>query len=589
MTDEEREEAYQEIYDDARADLDIGQIDNLYQHFISTCQKLFRLAEYDFFHAPHDLPDDWLQEIVTEYLECQNNHFLLISQSALSYAKPHLSYRPSEPIAYLSQNDKCTIYNLAKVLWEERFGLKYARNIANIGKDKHHFETRKIHSDRANQITSLKEHLTKLRIYLFRLFGIDYDNEQEMEHRYETLRLLRILHDCIEKYNVDLSYLCRSSALRFQHNLPSKYREAMLFIRERIITPPLPHQLDFGLIIRLELYVNAVRSYLHFLGDNLVDCILENLPCASWKARQATQAVCYRIMLFRLKKRKEETAPTFPQKQEIDLDVFRARTYIHFLTLGTMDSIAGLDDYKSTGNSTLQKLDIPDEVYNCVQQYADIKINTTEEDISDFCKQNKSLLVLWLQEAARRSSNTFAQTMKRNKKDYCFLARFSNYLDGKSHKGSIDGERLLLLLFLSEKIKQSKIDIPLTSGYSGEGNAKPIKIKNALQRLYQWADDGFPDTDDIEVYLISLWLSHRIYAATTYRTYRIQAVEQEMKNMLLQVWNQTISPIYYRPPKYESNILEDFTNKIISIEDMRRIREWAIKRYVPIEEQVREK
>ena len=579
MTDSEREEAYQDIYDDVRAELDIGHIDNLYQHFISICQQLFCLAEYDFFHTPRNLPEDWLQEIATEFLEYQNNQFyrntkfLIVPPNALPHDKRPLSYMPSEPIEELTQNDKCTRYNLAKVLWKEEFGKEYDKNIEKIGQDKHRFEIRKINSAKECQIVSIKEHLANLSIYLPILFGIDYDNTQPLNQRYESLRLLRILHDCTKKYSIDLGYLRRESVLRFQHKFPSRYREAMLFIRERIITPPTPYQMDFNPIIHLEAYVNAVRSYLHFLGDNLVDCIVNNLPNISWKVRQKIQEACCRLILFRLNQAQSSIAEQ-EVTQNFDVDAFRARTYIYFLTLGTRDSLFAFN------SANMQKLDLPDATYSFAKLYANTKISLTEKDVLyDFCKKNKSDLIQCCWDADTVSDNTFLQAMKRNEDDYRLLARFSNYLEGKSQEETINGERLLLLIFLYERIKKNQINIPITSGYAGGHKAKPIKIKTALCKLSQWANDGFPDTDDIEIFLISSWLSHRIYATTTYRTCRIQVVERQMKEKLLHTWNATISPIYYGKSEYKDNILEKFTNSFITNGEMQRIGEWATKRY----------
>ena len=53
------------------------------------------------------------------------------------------------------------------------------------------------------------------RNYLRKFFGVEYDDKSSSEsEKYETLRLLKILHDCLEKYQIDLAYLLRMYILK---------------------------------------------------------------------------------------------------------------------------------------------------------------------------------------------------------------------------------------------------------------------------------------------------------------------------------------------------------------------------------------
>lgn len=581
MTDKELEDAFQDIYNDVFADLCGSSEIDLYQHCITVCQRLFALAEYDFFKEPQNIPDDLLQEIATEYLEYQNNHHLVVSPIDLYREKNTVSYRANECISPITNKWKTTVYNLAKQLWEEKEGTLHLKNLEKAKSEKDKNQVKKLREDREYRITEIKDKLEHLTKYLPVLFGVTYNPEQTSAYRYETLRLLRILYDCRKEHGLDIGYLCMESPFRFQHNLHNPYKESIIQIRERIITPPVPYQIDYNLVIHLEVYVNAVKSYLHSLSDKLITPIIEGLPNTSWKAEAVAREMCYRLILSRLKYISHDDANIITTDPKFDLDAFRAYAYVHFLTLGTVDSQINLEDIKSSDNSELQKLEISEMAYDIAQQYTGQSVNLTEADIYTFCMVNRKVFSQLFGKDSPCSANTFLQTMKRNKKDYFLLARFNNHIEGRHPPTVIEGKRLFLLICLYENAKRNSVNIPISWGYSKGNKMKPIKIKNALDRLYDWADNNFPETADIEIFLISHWLAHRIYAVITYRTYRIQVIEQKMKKLLLQAWTKEISPIYYdhsseKAPLFE---LEDFTHRLITTDEMDRIGWWIKKHH----------
>lgn len=580
MTDKERGDAFQDIYDDVCADLCGSSVIDLYQHCITVCQRLFELAEYDFFKEPKNIPDDLLQEIATEYWEYQNNHHIVVSPIDLFYQKTSVSYKANECIGLLADKWKLTVYDLARQLWEEKNGLSYLKNLDKAKSEKDKNKTKKLKENREYIITDIKDKLEHLTKYLPILFGVTYKPEQSSAYRYETLRLLRILYDCREEHGVDIGYLCLESPFRFQHNFHSPYKESIIHIREQIITPPAPYQIDYNLVIHLEVYVNAVKSYIHSISDKLIAPIIEGLPNTSWKAEAAAREMCYRLILSRLKyiSHDGESIKTEPK---FDLDAFRAYVYVHFLTLGTVDSQINYEEPKTSDNSELQKLEISEMAYDIAQQYTGQAVILTEADIYTFCMENREVFSQLFWKDSPCSANTFLQTMKRNKKDYFLLARFNNHIDDRQPPTVIEGKRLFLLICLYENAKRNSVNIPISWGYSKGNKIKPIKIKNALDRLYDWADNNFPETADIEIFLISHWLAHRIYAVITYKTYRIQAIEQKMKKLLLQAWTKEISPIYYdhsseNAPLFE---LEDFTHRLITTDEMDRIGWWIKKHH----------
>ena len=74
------------------------------------------------------------------------------------------------------------------------------------------------------------------RNYLRKFFGIEYDDKSFSEsEKYETLRLIKILYDCINECQVDLAYLLRMSALKQNRRIPNSYSKAFEFIKERVI------------------------------------------------------------------------------------------------------------------------------------------------------------------------------------------------------------------------------------------------------------------------------------------------------------------------------------------------------------------
>lgn len=230
------DDPYQDVYDEVSEELAFKKFNapDLFCHCVGTCHKIFELSEFRYGKAARNIPPYLLEYIATLYSEkfrqCSGDE---------NPEKERYAYSTS---CVNFPDNKFSIADLSAMIMGE--------NTKPIDRDSKRIELWKLN-----------------RNYLRKFFGIEYDDKSFSEsEKYETLRLLKILYDCINECQVDLAYLLRMSALKQNWKIPNSYSKAFEFIKERVIVRNLDsgYRVDFRTIIDLEKYNNSVRSFINF-------------------------------------------------------------------------------------------------------------------------------------------------------------------------------------------------------------------------------------------------------------------------------------------------------------------------------------
>ena len=303
-----QDDPYQDIYDDVETDLTLknfNQLD-LFRHCIETCHKIFELSEFRYGKATKNIPTDFLDEIATLYLEvtCWWSEDEMPTGERYGYFTS-CAYYPDE---------KFSIADLSAMIM--------GKNTKLIDRDSKRIELWKLNQN-----------------YLQKFFGIKYNDKSESQaEKYETLRLLKILHDCIRECNVDLGYLLRMSFLKQNSLIPNSYSKALNFIKERILVRNINsnYRVDFRTIIDLERYNNSVRSFIKSFSEGIVDYILKQLKQPTCRVKRFVCESIYRSVISNLREVKFSTV-----SKADGVKTIQCYAYEHFLMTDIIDEEYG--------------------------------------------------------------------------------------------------------------------------------------------------------------------------------------------------------------------------------------------------------
>ena len=298
---------YQDIYDDVEADLDPEKFNHLdlFRHCIETCHRIFELSEFRYGKAAKNIPTDFLDEIATLYLEvtCWWSEDEISEEDRYAYFTSCVHY----------PDEKFSIADLSEMIME--------RNTELIDIDSKNIELWKIKQN-----------------YLQKFFGITYNGKSESQaEKYETLRLLKILHDCIRECNVDLGYLLRLSLLKQNSSIPNSYSKAVRrknnrHCRSLPTAPNSDYRVDFRTIMDLEKYNNSVRSFINSFSEGIVDHILQQLEQPSCRVKRFVCENIYQNVIDNLREIKFSTV-----SKDEDVKTIQCYAYEHFLMTDIID------------------------------------------------------------------------------------------------------------------------------------------------------------------------------------------------------------------------------------------------------------
>ena len=321
------------------------------------------------------------------------------------------------------------------------------------------------------------------RNYLRKFFGIEYDDKSFSEsEKYETLRLLKILYDCINECQVDLAYLLRMSALKQNWKIPNSYSKAFEFIKERVIVRNLDsgYRVDFRTIIDLEKYNNSVRSFINFFSEGIINHILEQLNSPCCRVKRFICEKIYQSITANL----SEMKPSNHEKLNCS-EAIQCYAYEHFLMIDIAD-----ENY-SEFYSEFFAVEAEEDFYSRAEDF--LLSNEIEsvplEKISDLAEKYKKELakIIHADIGSDKELRKFSVRIDRHKEDYAVIGRVYNLGINRDEFSELSGLETLSIIYLYEYLSDTGNDIPLHSGYNSiceeDKKRRDLKIKALVKQL----------------------------------------------------------------------------------------------------------
>ena len=536
---------YQDIYDKVEAELYFGEFEQrdleepecdrlkLFWHCLKTCQEIFEVSEFRYGKAAKDIPRDFWNEIVTLYVE--KACYMIEEESS---TKTERKYDYFIPYTNYSKGN-CSIADLADVIL-------HSSNYC-LDKDSKRIELWKINKN-----------------YLSRFFGIKYDDKcNSRAVKYETLRLLKILHDCIWECEIDLGYILRMSFLRQNSKIPSSYSDALNFIRERIIVknPDCDYFQYFNLIMDLEKYNNFVRSFINAFGERIIEYVLRQITPLNSSVKRFVCENVYKNIIDNIK----NMPSTEVQKYDC-ADYIQCYAYEHFLMADIID-----EEY-SEFYSQIFVVEAEEDFYIRAKSFlTSNRIETVSlEDFSAFAGKYKKKLAKVIHSNIRNDSELrkFSVRIERHKENYVDIGRVYNLGINRDEFSELSGLEAVAIVYLYERLADAGTDIPLHSGYIGarEENKqrRDLKIKALMEQIHARLTNEeikVPLSDE-EYFLACVWLTEQMHTLINYLTIEIKTLREKMKSALLKYWRETVPLL---PPTGRKVNLEELIEKILPI------------------------
>ena len=397
--------------------------------------------------------------------------------------------------------------------------------------------------NKAVDIDSKRISLWKLaQNYLRKFFGIEYNSQSDLQaEKYETLRLLKILYDCLNKYQIDLAYLLRMSVMKQNWRLPNSYSEALEFIKERIIvrSNDSGYRVDFRTVMELEKYNNSVRSFINAFSEGIIEHILQQIDSPSCRVKRFICENIYRQVIDNLK----NMPPSSHEKIKTP-EAIQCYAYEHFL----MTDIIG-EEY-SDFYADRFVVEAEENFYSRAEAFLiSNKINYVSlEEIAELAGKYKKELpkILYSSIDGSKELRKFSIRIERHTNDYAIIGQVYNLGINRDEFSELSGLEMLAVIYLYEYLSDKGTDIPLHSGYNSiyEENKKrrDLKIKALVKQLRARFDNKKIDSplSDEEYFLSCTWLTEQMYTLMNHRTVEIQRLREKMKFALLKYWRETI-------------------------------------------------
>lgn len=539
---------YQEIYDEVSTDLALSKFNelDLFRHCIETCHKIFELSEFQYGKAAKNIPFDFLDDILTLYLEqfCQCTTKEDLSKEKYAYYTSCLDF----------PDDTFSLADLSAII---------------MGTN----------NNKVVDIDSKRIELWKLnKNYLQKFFGIEFNGKSDSQaEKYETLRLLKILYDCLNECNVNLAYLLRMSDLKQNWKIPNSYSNALAFIKERILTRTRTidsdYHVDFRTIMELEHHYNAVKSFINSFSEGIINHILEQIdsPCCLVK-----RFICeniYQQVIDNLKNMSHVNLKKIDTPEAIQY-----YAYEHFL----MTDIAN-EEYNDFFSEKFV-VEAKEDFYIHAEDF--LVANNIEyvslERITNFTEKYKKELtkIIYSNMSDNNELRKFSIRIERHMDDYAIIGRVYNLGIKRNEFSELNGLEILAIIYLYEYLSDKGTDIPLHSGYNGiyekDKKRRDLKIKALMKQFSAKLENkkiANPLSEE-EFFLACEWLTEQMYILINHRTVEIQILREKMKSALLKYWRETI------PLLTESGYtvpLEILIEKILPISQRQEIISTALK------------
>ena len=384
--------------------------------------------------------------------------------------------------------------------------------------------------------------------------------------KYEILRLLKILHDCIYECEVDLGYLLRMSFVRKNTDMPSSYSKAFSLIKQRVLVRNAPYQMDFQTIMGLEKYNNSLRSFINSFSDGVVDNILSYIPNSSNLRCSVIRYVykeTYKNVINNISKL--QSSGLSNNDMSIDVLTIQCYAYEHFLMLDFYRS-EYLDFY-----SKIFVVEASETFYNRLENFTfKHKEVILLDNITEFITNYKKELIKILYPNTLKG-NIFATRIKRHSEDYRVIANVYSLGHNKPINTSLNSFELINIIYLHETLSRNSTDINLHSGYNPLGkrrrNLKIQRLSKLLRAKLENKTISTPLSDE-EFFLACHWITEQMHTLINYRTIEIQKLCEQMKLNILHYWQHCV-PLMSK--QYLSVNLENFMEKILPKQQQEQI------------------
>lgn len=533
------DDPYLDIYSDVNAELQDVKIDHiaLFNHCIRTCHEIFELSEFCYGKAAKNIPPDILGELATLYFGKTLNplEYEEPAEGKYAYFTPHTNY-PDRAFS---------IADLSEVI---------------LGKDADPLDK----DNKRNELWKLNQN------YLGKFFGIKYDDKSgDQGAKYETLRLLKILHDCIYECEVDLAYLLRFSFLKQTSKIPTSYSKALDFIKARIIVKDIEY---FKLVMKLECYNNAVRSFINAFSEGIVDHMLRQIESPNPRIKRFICGKVYERVIDNL-----NATPLSELARDNDADYIQRYAYEHFLMADIID-----EEY-SKFYSEIFVVEAEEGFYNRAEAFLTTNdiASVTLDELSDFVGKHKRGLVKVVHSniADDTELRKLSIRIERHKDDYAIVGRVYNSGINRDEFSNLSGLEVVAIAYLYEYLSDNGTDIPLHSGYistrEDDQKRRDLKIKALVKQLrarFEKTEIDSPLSEE-EYFLACQWLTEQMYMLMNCRTVELQTLREMMKSALLKYWRRTIPLL---TPSDDEIQLESLIEKILPIQQRQAIISEAI-------------
>lgn len=484
---------YDEIYDDVEADMKLKKFDctTLFMHCMQTCNRIFSVAEYRPGKDANNIPEDLFEDIGLLYDE----KYCEIHNEDLSNEK----YEYYTSYNNVSDLDNISMYDLVGC---------YA------GEDD---------SDKDCVKDDIKNIYTN---FLPKYFGYRYDKKASPEIRYELIRLTKILYDCKKDCGKDLGLILRVSKIQFKSEVNSVYKESVDYIKARILirrhAPE--YQVSFEMIMEIERFANAIKSFMQFLNEKISKNIL-GYVCDknSEKIRYIIENVC-RVVIDNLADKELSNGVKYNEPETIQL-----YAYAHFILKEAAAVYGDEEDPVDIG--------FDNDVYDRIDEFCNAAEIKDVDDIESFVREYRDELVaiLFFDDVDSNLKRRRKESLIRNIDSYKEMVRIYSCWMNKDDKDRIGLREVIILIGMYEMLVGKHVDIPLYSGYT-DGRYKKQKIKRLLMKMenYERSNSHESILTESEFYLASLWLFERMNMLMDCKTSQTMSLINQMQKSVLE-------------------------------------------------------
>ena len=495
-----------ELYDEVLKDLQtkITSLDELFAHCMKTCRKLIDKAEDKLGNGGKNIDDIQLYELGALYDDKLKEFIDDMPTGKYDYSTTWEDFSSS---SHISRYD-------------------FKKNCKN---------------NNGEEIDYIYDN------YFEQYFGIKYGKNYDVKVRYELIRLLKILCDCKKECDIDLGSLIRNSVVKYRPDIPSKYRDAINYIKMRLVLRKNDnngYHMSFTEIMQLENQMHAVKNFVNTIHSKAVDNIIADLVQSTYSPsqmkREVNDRVCESInAILKTKDYNKNKIMNNP-------DFIQAYAYRNLFNNDIYTTIKDIGLEKSSNNKSNFVI-VDDYCYDIINSWRshadsqDIPQPSKVSDMEEFVEKYKGDIAGLVFPKEKNNNNGSIRKLNAHMHMYEIMRQiYSIYIEGDNKK-NLDEKDAILMIALYEKMSSDKIEIPLYSGYT-EGRRDSLKIMGALKKIESFLlkQENNSSFDQEKYYIASYFICNCIHMNLRRCDYEMMNRIDEMKISLLKYWNDII-------------------------------------------------